>query len=73
MTNFFPMTLGRLIPRLGEDSVDISLNVLIFTLGPFDSLIFCGWPVLLVCYNPGNVFPCYFFPYLEMYYYNYSV
>ena len=38
-----------------------------------DNLKFSGSPVLLAYYDPENVFPCFFFPYLELHYYNYSI
>ena len=42
-------------------------------LGPADNLKVSGSCVLLVCYDPGNVFPCSFFPYLELHNYNYCM
>ena len=73
---FCPWSLGRLIPTSDEDSIDRPFNAPItnpiyFGLGPVDNLKFSGLPLLLVCYDPGNVFLCCFFPYLELQYYNY--
>lgn len=71
---FCPSGLGRLIPWSREDSVAGPLNVLICCgLDPVDHLKFSGSPVLLVCCDPGNVFPRCFFPDLELHYYNYSM
>ena len=64
MTSFCPLVLGRFIPRSGKDSVAMPLKVLISGLGPVDNLKFSGSPVLLIYYDPRNVFPCCFFPYL---------
>ena len=62
---------GRLIPDQAKIFVDMPLQVLISRLGPV--IRFSGSSVLLVYYDPGNVFPSCFFPYLESHYYNYSV
>ena len=45
--------------------MDRPLNVLISALGPVDNLKFSGVPVSLVYYDPGDVFPCRLFPYLN--------
>ena len=70
---FCPTALQRLIPRPGEDSVDRPFNVIIFGLSLVDNLKFFGSPVLLVYYDPGNVSPCCFSPYVELHHYNYSI
>ena len=69
---FCPTVLRWFIPRSGKDSADMPFNVLIFFgSGPVDNLKFFGSPILLVYYDPGNVLPCCFFPYLDFHYYNY--
>ena len=60
------MALGRLVPRSGKDSVDRPFNVLIFGSDPVNTLKFSELPVLLVYCDPGNVFPCCFFPYVDL-------
>ena len=65
--------LGRLILRSGKNSVYRPLNVLIFGLSPVYNLKLSRSPVLLVYYELGNVFPCCFFLYLQLHYYNYSM
>ena len=60
------MVLERLTPRSAEESVPNPLNVLIFGLDPVNNLKFSGLLVLLVYYDPGNVFLYCFFPWLKL-------
>ena len=55
---FCPILPGRFIPILRR----ILLRMLIFRLGPVDSLKLSGSPILLVYYDLGKIFPCSFFP-----------
>ena len=51
------MALESCIPRSDKDFIDRPLNMLYFGLSPVDNLKFSGSPVLLVYYDPGNIFP----------------
>lgn len=69
---FYPITLGSLIPRSGKDSVDNATHGSNFWICP------CSFKILwITCLTSllwsGNVFPCCSFPHLELHYYNYSM
>lgn len=56
MTNFCSTAVGMLIPDQAKVRVDVLLQVLISGLGPVSILKDFLDPVLLICYDSGNVF-----------------
>ena len=51
------VVLRILIPRSEENFLDSNSVCYFLKLGPIDNTKFSGSPVLLIYYNPGNVFP----------------
>ena len=79
MTNLFffsfffsPQSAGRLFSGQGNILVEFLDYCAISRLYPAHKR-FSGLLVLLVYYDPGNIFPCCLFPHLESHYSSYSV